>query len=111
MTSSSSPSTSLPKGDLLITRDTSERQGYIISTIPGPAQIRYRTYDQALASASTWAADRRVGVWFTDDGASFKPASSIAADNTLTTHTQPAETATKRRHGTISEAPETREAP
>ena len=62
-----------PCGDLLITRDRSERQEYTLSTIPGPAQLRYRTYDQALASASAWAAQHGVGLWFTDDGTSFKP--------------------------------------
>ncbi|OFW18039.1 MAG: hypothetical protein A3H97_04095 [Acidobacteria bacterium RIFCSPLOWO2_02_FULL_65_29] len=65
--------TKLPKGDLLITRDRSERPGYAISTIPGPPQILHRTYDQALVIARAWAALHAVAIWFTDDGKSFKP--------------------------------------
>lgn len=73
MLQSISSATKLPKGDLLIARDRSERPGYTISTIPGPPQILHRTYDQALAIARAWAALHAVTIWFTDDGKSFKP--------------------------------------
>jgi hypothetical protein len=62
-------------GDLLITRDRSEQHMYTIGTVPGPAQIRFRTYDQALAAAGAWASQHGVGIWFTDDQTTFKKVS------------------------------------
>jgi hypothetical protein len=85
-------------GDLLIARDRSERQGYTLNTIPGPAQIRYRTYDQALAAASDWILQRGGATWLTEDhGKTFKP---VATHTKPTTQTR----ATSGQHRPVKDA-------
>ena len=80
MASSNRPRTGQPShGDLLITRDRSERQGYTLSTIPGPPQLRYRTYDRALLAASAWVSQHGVAIWLTEDGTTFQPVRPNAA--------------------------------
>lgn len=69
MTNADSPGVP-SKGDVLIAPDSHYPSMYTVSIVPGPPQLRYRTYDEALAP---WRLARTQGmvVWFTPDGKSF----------------------------------------
>ena len=71
MTSSPNPAARPAHGDLIITKDTGEKKTFTLGVVPAPAQVRFQTYEQAVATASTWALRRRVAIWFTEDGSTF----------------------------------------
>jgi hypothetical protein len=58
-------------GDLLIARDTDERNTYTLSVVPGPPQLRYTTYEVAIVAATAWGRRERLSVWVTEDGGTF----------------------------------------
>jgi hypothetical protein len=58
-------------GDLLIGKDAVEENMYTLSAVPGPPQLRGLTYEQAVSTASSWALQRRVTVWLSEDGRTF----------------------------------------
>jgi len=59
-------------GDFLIAKDTADRKAsYVLSILPGLPQIRCRTYDHAVSTASAWALQQRVTIWFTQNGRTF----------------------------------------
>lgn len=71
MKASSNSATGPAHGDLIITKDTAEKKTFTVGVVPGPAQVRFQTYEQAVAAASTWALRRRVAIWLTEDGKTF----------------------------------------
>jgi hypothetical protein len=58
-------------GDLVIARDSDGQNGYTLSTVPSTPQLRYATYEHAVAAATEWALRERVAIWFTEDGKTF----------------------------------------
>ena len=59
-------------GDILIAKDTADRKAScVLSILPGPAQIRCQTYDHAVSTASAWALQQSVTIWFTQNGSTF----------------------------------------
>jgi hypothetical protein len=59
-------------GDLVIARDaTVQKAPYALCVVPGPAQICCQTFEQALSTASAWASQRQVAIWFTENGTTF----------------------------------------
>jgi len=61
-----------PQGDVLIALDTERRAGYVISVVPGPAQVRCATYTEAIAAARAFAGSHPdASVWTTEDGETF----------------------------------------
>ena len=58
-------------GDVVIARVMHEGSACTVSTVPGAAQLRYATYERALATATEWALREHVAVWFTEDGRTF----------------------------------------
>ena len=59
-------------GDFLIAKDTADKKAsYVLSILPGLPQIRCRTYDHAVSTASAWALQPRVTIWFTQNGRTF----------------------------------------
>jgi len=65
-----SPPASPQEGDVIIAREKGGMT-YTISAVPGAPQLRYATYDHALAAATDWALRRDVALWFTEDGKTF----------------------------------------
>jgi hypothetical protein len=55
-------------GDILIANDSDDQASYALSVVPGPPQLRCRTYEQAMTVARAWAAQRGVAIWKKDDG-------------------------------------------
>lgn len=58
-------------GDVLIARDKTEKKACTLSVVPGPPQMRCPTYEDAISTASAWASQKRVAIWFTKDGRIF----------------------------------------
>jgi len=78
------PTSSQPvAGDILIVRDASrQKPSYIMSVLPNPAQIRYRTVAEAIASATRWATAHTRTIWLTEDGRTFSVVSpSVVASS------------------------------
>ena len=71
MTSSFNPAAGPAHGDLIIAKDTAEKKMFTLGVVPGPAQVRFQTHEQAVAAASAWASQRRVAIWFTENGKTF----------------------------------------
>jgi hypothetical protein len=61
----------LPRqGDLLIAAEPSRR--YAVSVVPGPPQVLYQTFSEALAVARAFARSRPgASLWFRQDGTRF----------------------------------------
>jgi len=66
----SSPVSPQP-GDVVIARDAARRNSYTISIVPEDPQIRYSTYEEALAAVTKLALRQPLAVWFTEDGKTF----------------------------------------
>jgi hypothetical protein len=58
-------------GDVVIARDAKRGNAYTISVVPGDPQVRYSTYEEALAEATKWALRQPLAIWFTEDGRTF----------------------------------------
>ncbi len=58
------------KGDVIIARENGGI-AYTITAVPGAPQLRYATYEHALAAATEWALRADVALWFTEDGKTF----------------------------------------
>jgi hypothetical protein len=76
MTPSTPTDTTGPaQGDVLIARDTTHTKAYALSVVPGPPQMHCPTYEDAMSTAVAWASQRRVAIWFTQDGQTATPVS------------------------------------
>jgi hypothetical protein len=68
---SGSPTAALPRqGDVLIT--ASRQSGYTVSVVPGPGQVLFKTYNEALVAGQEFARSRLgTSLWSTEDGTQF----------------------------------------
>ncbi len=60
-------------GDVVVGEE--EREGkrvYVLHTAPGPGQFQYRTREEAIARALTFAKRQRVRAWLADEGNDFR---------------------------------------
>jgi hypothetical protein len=58
-------------GDVVIARDAHDHTRYTLTVIPGSPQVRYPSFDTALAVATEWASRMPVSLWLTEDGRIF----------------------------------------
>jgi hypothetical protein len=58
-------------GDVVIGRDAEGGRLYTISVMPGNPQVRYPTFEKAVAVATAWALREHVSIWCTEDGKTF----------------------------------------
>lgn len=63
--------TSPQHGDVVIARAAEGGSLHTISVTPGGPQVRYATFEKAVAVATEWALREHVTIWFTDDGKTF----------------------------------------
>jgi hypothetical protein len=62
----------LPRdGDIVIARDQHDPTLYTLSVVPGTPQVRYASFEYAVAVAMEWALKTPVALWVTEDGRTF----------------------------------------
>jgi hypothetical protein len=70
-------------GDIVIAKRAGSKSTYTLSVVPGPAQLRMRSYDRAMVMASRLAAVVRVDVWLDEGGGSWRVAEYRSASSGL----------------------------
>jgi hypothetical protein len=55
-------------GDIVIDCNARSVSGFLVSTMPGPPQMVFASYERALREARRFAMRTGVDVWFAEDG-------------------------------------------
>lgn len=79
-------------GDILVAKDPVQEKAFTLSVVPGPPQVRCATYEDAVSTASGWAIQGHVEIWFTRDGQVFTPVSLAGAPATTRKANEPRDT-------------------
>ena len=74
--SGSSPAQRPLHGDVMVRRAAASDPVFVLSRYGGGDQFSYRSYDEAMAAACSFASGERVDVWYLDEPA---PIALIAA--------------------------------
>ena len=54
-------------GDIIIHRQIHSPAVYILSTLDGPLQVSFNTYEKAAIRALAFAREKHLGAWYTTD--------------------------------------------
>jgi hypothetical protein len=58
----------LPEGDLVVSRDFSSPNRFVLCQVPGTPQLGWPSRDEALRAARRFARAYRVDAWLSDEG-------------------------------------------
>jgi hypothetical protein len=64
--------TSPQRGDIIVERRHASAVRYVVRLFNGTPQLLYQDREEAIRSATGFAAAQGVGAWYTDDGKAYR---------------------------------------